>query len=110
MYFSLDLYQLLPPLLPIEKSSSIYNASSPEPSSQFSDNSITPPPPKSTMAAGKFKIKGRRGRSKGNGPAQLPCSICGDLAPDHMHYGGVACFSCRYYLISLLDNAPKCRK
>ena len=93
IFLYLDLYQLLPPLLPIEKSTS-YNASSPEPSSQFSDNSITPPPPNSTLAA-KFKIQGRRGRAKGNGPAQLPCSVCGDVAPDHMHYGGVACFSCR---------------
>ena len=29
--------------------------------------------------------------------APLPCSICGDRAGQHLHYGAVACFSCRQF-------------
>ena len=46
-----------------------------------------------------------RGRTRGAGPALLPCSVCGDMAPAHMHYGGVACFSCRAFFRRSVDKA-----
>ena len=49
--------------------------------------------------------KRRRGRTRGAGPTLLPCSVCGDTAPDHMHYGGVACFSCRAFFRRSVDKA-----
>jgi retinoid X receptor beta len=47
----------------------------------------------------------KRGRGRGLAPIHIPCSICGDLAPDHMHYGGVACFSCRAFFRRSVDKA-----
>ncbi len=38
----------------------------------------------------------RRARS-GSSPAFLACHVCGDRAPNHIHYGGIACFSCRAF-------------
>ncbi|XP_040577849.1 nuclear receptor subfamily 6 group A member 1 [Lepeophtheirus salmonis] len=28
---------------------------------------------------------------------EMVCNVCGDKAPDHIHYGGIACFSCRAF-------------
>ena len=47
----------------------------------------------------------RRGRTRGPGPTLLPCSVCGDMAPDHMHYGGIACFSCRAFFRRSVDKS-----
>jgi len=30
-------------------------------------------------------------------PKTVPCHICGDLAAEHLHYGGTACYSCRAF-------------
>ena len=38
-----------------------------------------------------------KGRTSGNGSASTHCSVCGDSAPDHVHYGSVTCFSCRAF-------------
>ena len=35
--------------------------------------------------------------SPSNSPTSLTCSICGDRAGQHLHYGAVACFSCRQF-------------
>ena len=35
--------------------------------------------------------------SPSNSPTLPPCSICGDRAGQHLHYGAVACFSCRQF-------------
>ena len=35
--------------------------------------------------------------SPSKSPTSPPCSICGDLAGQHLHYGAVACFSCRQF-------------
>jgi len=47
----------------------------------------------------------RRGRTRGPGPTLLPCSVCGDMAPDHMHYGGIVCFSCRAFFRRSVDKS-----
>ena len=47
----------------------------------------------------------RRGRTRGPGPTLLSCSVCGDMAPDHMHYGGIACFSCRAFFRRSVDKS-----
>ena len=61
---------------------------------------------KQTPDQGAVEPKKRgRGRSRGVGPALLPCSVCGDMAPAHMHYGGVACFSCRAFFRRSVDKA-----
>ena len=26
---------------------------------------------------------------------KVTCQVCGDIANDHTHYGGVACYSCK---------------
>ena len=49
----------------------------------------SPPLPLSGVAA--------KGRTSGNGSASTHCSVCGDSAPDHVHYGSVTCFSCRAF-------------
>ncbi len=28
---------------------------------------------------------------------KVNCRVCGDVANDHIHYGGVACYSCRAF-------------
>ncbi len=56
----------------------------------------TPAPPSHHKAVG---------RSRGSAPIILPCSVCGDGAPDHQHYGGVACFSCRAFFRRSVDKA-----
>ena len=38
-----------------------------------------------------------KGKTSGNGSASTHCSVCGDSAPDHVHYGSVTCFSCRAF-------------
>ena len=43
---------------------------------------------------GKQQQQHRRHRSS---PAFLDCHVCGDRAPNHVHYGGIACFSCRAF-------------
>ena len=118
-------YQL-PALIPIEKNN-MYptTASLPESPSHSSENSVSPPPASyeeipqliydeklyraqqnndqnSHYLPPSKPFKKRRGRTRGAGPTKLPCSVCGDLAPDHMHYGGVACFSCRYVFVSFI--------
>ncbi len=42
-----------------------------------------------------MQFGGRRMRN--NNPAFLACHVCGDRAPNHIHYGGIACFSCRAF-------------
>ena len=39
-------------------------------------------------------------------PAYLACHVCGDSAPNHCHYGGIACFSCRAFF---RRSVPKAR-
>ncbi len=93
-----------PPLVPIEKRGFFYGGhatppssaeASPPPSVICYDQEQPPEQPK----------KRKRGRTRGNGPTLLPCSVCGDVAPDHMHYGGVACFSCRAFFRRSVDKA-----
>ena len=117
-------YQL-PALIPIERNDMYpMTASLPESPSHSSENSVSPPPasyeeiPQLIYDENRAQqnndqnshylpppkpFKKRRGRTRGAGPTKLPCSVCGDLAPDHMHYGGVACFSCRYVSIKTLN-------
>ena len=28
---------------------------------------------------------------------KVPCQVCGDIANDHVHYGAIACYSCRAF-------------
>ena len=28
---------------------------------------------------------------------KVPCHVCGDVANDHIHYGAIACYSCRAF-------------
>jgi len=39
----------------------------------------------------------RRGSPKRSREESLACHVCGDAAPNHVHYGGIACFSCRAF-------------
>ena len=41
--------------------------------------------------------EGGRTRRRGQGKKTLNCHVCGDKAPSHIHYGGIACFSCRAF-------------
>ena len=27
---------------------------------------------------------------------KVNCSVCGDVANDHIHYGAIACYSCKF--------------
>ncbi len=38
---------------------------------------------------------GRRPRKKFI--RRVKCRVCGDVANDHVHYGGVSCYSCRAF-------------
>jgi len=29
---------------------------------------------------------------------KVECSVCGDTANDHIHYGAIACYSCKFLL------------
>ena len=62
--------------------------------------STSPPPLTPINQMRKYPVmKARRGYSGYYGyQNKRPCSVCGDLAPNHLHYGGVACFSCRCVL------------
>lgn len=99
-----------PPLVPIhQKDPHFYKGPltpptstepSPSPPHHLTMPGLTPVP--ITEEAPK---KRKRGRTRGNGPTLLPCSVCGDLAPDHQHYGGVACFSCRAFFRRSVNKA-----
>ena len=102
-----------PPLMPIFNGygSSTENSS---PSTCSSEGSSPPwnpswPPFSNSMAEQTLQLpmpkKRGRGRTRGSGPSLLPCSVCGDMAPAHMHYGGVACFSCRAFFRRSVDKA-----
>lgn len=49
-----------------------------------------------------FKAVNKK-RSK---PTYLACHVCGDSAPNHCHYGGIACFSCRAFFRRSVPKAP----
>ena len=68
--------------------------------------SISPPPLTPINQMRKYPvIKGGRGYSGYYGHQnKRPCSVCGDLAPNHLHYGGVACFSCRCVCIIIFSQ------
>ena len=83
----------LPALLPL------YSAPLTPPGSSRGPSPLEMPP-----LAPIIKVR-RRGRTRGPGPTLLPCSVCGDMAPDHMHYGGIACFSCRAFFRRSVDKA-----
>ena len=38
---------------------------------------------------------------------KVTCQVCGDVANDHMHYGAIACYSCRaFFRRGVKSNAP----
>ena len=38
---------------------------------------------------------------------KVSCQVCGDVANDHMHYGAIACYSCRaFFRRGVKSNAP----
>ena len=38
---------------------------------------------------------------------KVTCQVCGDIANDHMHYGAIACYSCRaFFRRGVKSNAP----
>ena len=38
---------------------------------------------------------------------KVVCQVCGDVANDHMHYGAIACYSCRaFFRRGVKSNAP----
>nr|AID52841.1 nuclear receptor [Tigriopus japonicus] len=43
-----------------------------------------------------LKDKGEK-KKRRSSPKHLSCHVCGDRAPNHCHYGGIACFSCRAF-------------
>ena len=59
---------------------------------QYLDQLYQPPEP--------FVDKKKRGgaRRRGRPPKELiisECTVCGDTAPNYIHYGAVTCFPCR---------------
>lgn len=49
--------------------------------------------------------KGKRKRPKFI--RKVICQVCGDVANDHMHYGAIACYSCRaFFRRGVKSNAP----
>ena len=50
-------------------------------------------------------IKAKRKRPKFI--RKVTCQVCGDIANDHMHYGAIACYSCRaFFRRGVKSNAP----
>ena len=43
------------------------------------------------------RVGGPLGPSGVNKTKTTHCSVCGDVAPEHVHYGSVTCFSCRAF-------------
>eukprot|EP00092_Neocalanus_flemingeri_P000134 GFUD01000140.1.p1 GENE.GFUD01000140.1~~GFUD01000140.1.p1 ORF type:complete len:729 (-),score=108.39 GFUD01000140.1:177-2363(-) len=40
-------------------------------------------------------------------PKTASCHVCGDLAAEHLHYGGIACYSCRaFFRRTVNSNRP----
>lgn len=40
-------------------------------------------------------------------PFPTPVQVCGDVANDHIHYGAIACYSCRaFFRRGVNANAP----
>ena len=38
---------------------------------------------------------------------KVECQVCGDTANDHVHYGAIACYSCRaFFRRGVNSNAP----
>ena len=35
---------------------------------------------------------------------KVPCHVCGDVANDHIHYGAIACYSCRAFFRRGVSN------
>ena len=42
-------------------------------------------------------IGGQRKRKVDSSRHMTTCTVCGDVAPEHVHYGSVTCFSCRAF-------------
>ena len=40
---------------------------------------------------------GQRKRKVDSSRHMTTCTVCGDVAPEHVHYGSVTCFSCRAF-------------
>ena len=44
---------------------------------------------------------GNGGGGKSSSPSSVStpckCSVCGDVASEHLHYGAICCFSCRAF-------------
>ena len=72
----------------------------------ISGNESTEPEeePPSTLAPSTRSPEAEAGNSSG-GPKRkrpkfirkVPCHVCGDVANDHIHYGAIACYSCRAF-------------
>jgi len=40
-------------------------------------------------------------------PKTATCNVCGDIAAEHLHYGGIACYSCRaFFRRTVNSNRP----
>ena len=56
------------------------------------------------------KISGESSKGKRKRPKfirKVICLVCGDVANDHMHYGAIACYSCRaFFRRGVKTNAP----
>ncbi len=61
----------------------------------------------SNVEASTQKQKVRRQHNKST-PGYLSCHVCGDRAPNHIHYGGIACFSCRAFFRRFVNISLQC--
>ena len=41
------------------------------------------------------------------GALQASCSVCGDAAASHLHYGAISCYSCRAFFRSEQETSNK---
>jgi len=52
-------------------------------------------------------VKKKPTRKRYDIPKTASCHVCGDLAAEHLHYGGIACYSCRaFFRRTVNSNRP----
>jgi len=54
---------------------------------------------------GDADIKKKPTRKRYDIPKTVQCHICGDLAAEHLHYGGIACYSCRAFFRRTVNSS-----
>ena len=50
-----------------------------------------------SRSPGSPELPGKPKRKRPKFIRKVPCQVCGDIANDHVHYGAIACYSCRAF-------------